>query len=135
VVSGGSTRRAGSTSSNPTTSTSWGIRIPRRLIARNQFRNTINAFTGIAYDWENAAKDRLRLFYTLPHYRLPDDRAGIRMPGAVAHEGAVDLDLVEGEAAQIADVNEVIYGVKPRDHSWLLKKDLFEDPLARKKVG
>ncbi|WP_219708727.1 alginate export family protein, partial [Clostridioides difficile] len=37
----------------------------RRLIARNQFRNTINAFTGIAYDWENAAKDRLRLFYTL----------------------------------------------------------------------
>ena len=39
------------------------------------------------------------------------------------------------EAAQIADVNEVIYGVKLRDHSWLLKKDLFEDPLARKKVG
>ncbi|GLS59477.1 alginate export family protein [Methylobacterium haplocladii] len=49
----------------------------RRLIARNQFRNTINAFTGIAYDFQNAEKDKLRLFYTLPHYRLPDDRAGI----------------------------------------------------------
>ncbi len=60
----------------------------RRLIARNQFRNSINAFTGVAYDWQNAEKDRIRLFYTLPHYRLPDDRAGI-LSNSVAfdHEG------------------------------------------------
>ncbi len=49
----------------------------RRLIARNQFRNTINSFTGVAYDWQNAERDRLRVFWTMPQYRLPDDRAGI----------------------------------------------------------
>jgi len=49
----------------------------RRLIARNQFRNTINSFTGVAYDWQNAERDRLRVFWTMPHYRLPDDRLGI----------------------------------------------------------
>ncbi|WP_246682941.1 alginate export family protein [Methylobacterium sp. WL9] len=60
----------------------------RRLIARNQFRNTINSFTGVAYDWQNADKDQLRLFYTLPHFREPSDRAGI-LSNSVAfdHEG------------------------------------------------
>ncbi len=50
----------------------------RRLIARNQFRNTINAFTGARVDWQDAAKDRLLLFYTLPQRRLPDEPARIQ---------------------------------------------------------
>lgn len=49
----------------------------RRLIARNQFRNTLNAFTGIAYEIQNENLDQFRMFYTLPHYRLPDNRADI----------------------------------------------------------
>lgn len=49
----------------------------RRLVARNAFRNTINAFTGVRLDWQDAAKNSLRAFWTMPHYRLPDDAAGI----------------------------------------------------------
>ncbi|MEH3116430.1 MAG: alginate export family protein [Methylorubrum populi] len=68
----------------------------RRLVARNQFRNTINAFTGIAYDWQNAGKDKLRLFYTLPHYRLPDDRAGILANGIVWDREGFNLQFFGG---------------------------------------
>jgi len=68
----------------------------RRLIARNQFRNTINAFTGVAYDWQNADKDKLRLFYTLPHTREPFDRRGLLGNGvAWDHEG-LDTQLFGG---------------------------------------
>lgn len=43
----------------------------RRLVARNKFRNAINAFTGI--DWQRKSDDGsvLRAFYTLPVQRLP----------------------------------------------------------------
>ncbi len=50
----------------------------RRLVARNQFRNTINAFTGVRLDWRDAARDSLRVFWTMPHYRLPDQRDQIQ---------------------------------------------------------
>jgi hypothetical protein len=50
----------------------------RRLIARNQFRNTINAFTGARLEWRDRAKDRLLLFWTMPHVRLPDAGGDLR---------------------------------------------------------
>ncbi len=49
----------------------------RRLSARNAFRNTINSFTGLRLDWRGVADDTLTAFYTLPHTRLPSDRAGL----------------------------------------------------------
>lgn len=43
----------------------------RRLVARNRFRNTINAFTGA--DWQWQANDKIiRAFYTLPVFRQVD---------------------------------------------------------------
>jgi hypothetical protein len=43
----------------------------RRLVARNRFRNTINAFTGL--DWEHRGEAfRSRLFVTWPNRRRPD---------------------------------------------------------------
>lgn len=91
----------------------------RRLIARNQFRNTINAFTGIAYDWENAAKDRLRLFYTLPHYRLPDDRAGILSNSIEWDQESLDTQLFGGiftKAGVLGGILEAYgYGLLERD--------------------
>lgn len=58
----------------------------RRLLARNQFRNTINSFTGLRAEWTDAAKDRLLLFWTMPQTRLPNDPEKIR-------ENAADYDL------------------------------------------
>jgi alginate export protein len=44
----------------------------RRLVARNRFRNTINAFTGLDWQWKNADR-QFRAFYTLPIHRLVDE--------------------------------------------------------------
>jgi len=43
----------------------------RRLVARNRFRNTSNAFTGLDWTWRSEAGRELRMFYTLPVQRLP----------------------------------------------------------------
>jgi hypothetical protein len=45
----------------------------RRLVARNAFRNTINAFTGIDWLWEHTGGGSIRAFYFLPVRRLPED--------------------------------------------------------------
>jgi len=48
----------------------------RRFVARNRFRNTINAFTGIDLDWTGSGPREgreLRAFWTLPVQRLPSD--------------------------------------------------------------
>jgi hypothetical protein len=50
----------------------------RRLVARNRFRNTINAFTGVHFEWHDRHDDRVSLFYVLPHTRLPDEPDKIR---------------------------------------------------------
>lgn len=47
----------------------------RRLVARNDFRNTTNTFDGVNWLWEDASKNSLRAFFTLPVRRLPGDQA------------------------------------------------------------
>jgi hypothetical protein len=49
----------------------------RRLVARNRFRNTTNAFTGINATWHAGATD-LRAFLVAPVLRLPRDPASLR---------------------------------------------------------
>lgn len=46
----------------------------RRLVARNKFRNTINAFTGVHALWQGSAGRRVQAFYTLPLQRRPNTR-------------------------------------------------------------
>lgn len=43
----------------------------RRLVARNRFRNTINAFTGLNAQWKSEDGVEARAFFTYPVNRLP----------------------------------------------------------------
>lgn len=49
----------------------------RRLVARNSFRNTANAFTGLKGQFRGPGNIVFNAFYTLPHIRLPDDKTAI----------------------------------------------------------
>ena len=50
----------------------------RRLVARNHFRNTSNGFTGFDWKWHTKSGRELRLFYTLPVQRLPNESDRLR---------------------------------------------------------
>jgi hypothetical protein len=43
----------------------------RRFVARNRFRNTLNAFTGVDVEWAGEHGRALRAFWVLPIERLP----------------------------------------------------------------
>jgi hypothetical protein len=49
----------------------------RPLVARNAYRNTINAFTGVDWLWTSDGGGSLRSFAFLPVQRLPDDAASL----------------------------------------------------------
>lgn len=46
----------------------------RRFVARNRFRNTTNAFTGVYGGWKNADGDEVQAFAFVPVVRRPGDR-------------------------------------------------------------
>lgn len=50
----------------------------KRLISRQNFRNTTNAFTGVRLHHRASDGSILEAFYVLPQVRLPTDRDGIR---------------------------------------------------------
>ncbi|WP_425908826.1 alginate export family protein [Nitrobacter sp. TKz-YC02] len=68
----------------------------RRLVSRQLFRNTTNAFTGLSYDWKGANKDQMTLLWTMPHTRLPDDARGIRENTIEFDRESPDLQLFGG---------------------------------------
>ena len=49
----------------------------RRLVSRNNFRNTTNAFAGAKGQFRTANGTTLTLFYTLPLNRMPNDKQGV----------------------------------------------------------
>jgi hypothetical protein len=50
----------------------------RRMVARQRFRNTTNAFTGALLSLDGDSGRKLDIMLSLPHQRLPDDVTGIR---------------------------------------------------------
>ncbi|MCB1392409.1 MULTISPECIES: alginate export family protein [unclassified Nitrobacter] len=68
----------------------------RRLIARPLYRNTMNGFTGLSYDWKGANKDQMTLLWTMPQIRLPDDTRGIRNNTIELDSESPDLQLFGG---------------------------------------
>lgn len=49
----------------------------RRLVARNEYRNTINGFTGLDAQWASPARHVLRAFAVLPVVRAPSTIEGL----------------------------------------------------------
>lgn len=49
----------------------------RRLVARNELRNTINAFTGVDLQWTSPSRDVIRAFLVMPIVRFPAEREGL----------------------------------------------------------
>ncbi|WP_380875302.1 hypothetical protein ACFB49_04110 [Sphingomonas sp. DBB INV C78] len=68
----------------------------RRLIARQAFRNSTNAYTGAYLDWNSKAGDRLVLLWSMPQIRLPDDADGIRDDEVKWDQETTDLQLFGG---------------------------------------
>ena len=60
-------------------------------MARNDYRNTINAFPGASFDWQGANKDQMTVFWAMPHNRLPSDMAGILDNAIVIDRENLDL--------------------------------------------
>ena len=50
----------------------------RRLVARNSFRNTINAFTGIHATWQSAGGREVQAMFVEPVQRLPSDFTALK---------------------------------------------------------
>jgi len=65
----------------------------RRLIARNSFRNTVNAFSGIDWRWEAQSDTSLRALWLLPNQRQPDDLTSIQDNDIAFDDQDLDLQL------------------------------------------
>lgn len=75
----------------------------RRLMARNAFRNTINAFTGADWLWQADRGGSVRAFYFLPVRRLPEST-----------DALLDNDIV----ADTQSFNQQFYGVYLEAPPW-----------------
>ncbi len=65
----------------------------RRLIARQAFRNTTNAYTGVNFQWKGRGGDQLTLLWAMPQLRLPDDSEGIHDNSIKWDQETSDLQL------------------------------------------
>ncbi len=84
----------------------------RRFVARNRYRNTINAFTGIDWQWRSAGGRELRAFFTLPVAREPNTFAELRDNDVEFDQEDSDVKfwgLVAAEAWREYDHVEVFY--------------------------
>lgn len=63
----------------------------RRFVARNRFRNTMNAFTGVDAKWSSEEGVELRAFYTLPVQRYPTDQSDLHDNEAEFDQETFDL--------------------------------------------
>lgn len=93
----------------------------RRLVARNNFRNTTNAYTGVHALWKSADGFEARAFYVRPVQRKPSDFASLLDNDSQLDTESSDVTLwgMFGAAPEL--FREVrgeafLYGLRSRDH-------------------
>lgn len=100
----------------------------RRLVSRQSFRNSTNAFTGARFDWRPAPGDGITAFWTMPQQRLPDDRDGL-LDNAVALDRQTGaLQFFGGEATKAHVVGQAtadlyVYRLAERDDRDVLTRN------------
>ncbi|TCM17710.1 alginate export protein [Novosphingobium sp. PhB165] len=99
----------------------------RRLVARQQFRNSTNAYTGVNFVWKDSKGDQLIALWSMPQQRLPDDAEGIRDNKVVWDRESTDLQLWGAhltKAGIFGGVMEVYgFGLDERDSPDVLTKN------------
>lgn len=94
----------------------------RRLVSRNNFRNTINAFTGLHALWKRTDGAEARAFYVRPVQRKPADVDSLLDNDAELDTESSDVSLwgVFGAAPDLVgqlDSDAYFYALRLRDHA------------------
>ncbi len=95
----------------------------RRLVARNEFRNTINGFTGVDVMWTRASRLTLRAFAMMPVIRLPLET------GALA-KNAVAFDVENTSAFFAGGFVSAPLGAEVQVEAYVLGLHESDHPLA-----
>ena len=117
----------------------------RRLIARNRFRNALNAFTGVRAAWQRSNGSEAQAFYVLPVQRRPSDFASLKHNDTELDTESSDVRLwgfigARPNVVGIATGEVYFYGLRMRDHPGIPAADrnlytpgvrLFVKPAAK----
>jgi hypothetical protein len=94
----------------------------RRLVSRNNYRNTINAYTGVNALWKGSEGLEARAFYVRPVQRRPADLDSLLDNDSELDTESSDVSLwgVFGTARDVfgkASGEAYFYGLRSRDHA------------------
>ncbi|MDY6946536.1 MAG: alginate export family protein, partial [Pseudomonadota bacterium] len=94
----------------------------RRLVARNNFRNTINGFAGVHASWKRPVAVEARAFYVRPLQRMPSDVDSLLDNDSELDTQSSDVTLwgVFGVVPKLLDETNAeafFYGFRSRDHA------------------
>jgi hypothetical protein len=92
----------------------------RRLISRQSFRNSTNAFTGARLDWQPGKDENVTLFWTMPQGRMPSDPEGVKDNAVQLNRERIQQQLFGARAATGSIIPDVgleayVYRLAERD--------------------
>jgi hypothetical protein len=99
----------------------------RRLVSRQVFRNSTNAYTGVKLAWAGSTGDRATLFWAMPHRRLPNGPAGVRDNRIVFDHEGTDTQLFGASLTRASVLGGSLelygYGLTERDSPGFVTTD------------
>ncbi len=108
----------------------------RRLVARNKFRNTLNAFTGLEANWQGADGLHVHAFYVLPVQRRPSSRAAlldnsVQLDGQSFHTQLWGVSVTRANLLGRASGEAYVFGLSSHDgpHLAVADRDLYTPGL------
>ncbi len=100
----------------------------RRLVARNKFRNTLNAFTGIDANWQGTSGLSVRAFYVLPVNRRSTSHAAlldnaVQLDSESVHTRLWGASITQADVLGRASGEVYVYGLHSDDSPGLAVAD------------